>query len=448
MRRHVAIFSAVGVALLVALPVRAQTPDTLWLPDAVRSALTTHPLVARALAERDRVDAQADQVRSTRIPRITTDWNGMRHEEPMIVAPLHSFNPAAAPDFDRTLIQGNLAATWTLFDGGGRSARIARAETGEALAAEGVRDAQAQLIALTTQAYLGVLDARAAMRSSTAQVEAFEAERTRALRFEAEGRVAHVEVLRAEAALARARADLATARAQTARAEADLARLVGVPPERIATLPLATPALTAGATPERTMLLAAALEANPEVASAELRVAGAEAGRRDARSAFLPSVALAGRYNAYASGSTDLIAEWQGGLQVSWPVFTGGQRGARVAEADAAIAAARQDLRLAQLRTESAVDQALAALVEADARTAALDAAVTQFDAVVDVEQLALDAGAGVQTDFLDARASLLESETAAVRSRHAAIAARIALALATGQLTLDWIDANLRRSP
>jgi outer membrane protein len=351
------------------------------------------------------------------------------------------------PEFDRTLISGHLSAAWVLYDGGGRSARIARAESGESVADEGVRAAESELIAATSRAFLAVLDARAAERALTGQIEALESERTRNVRLETEGRVAHVEVLRVDAGLARSLADMAASRAGVARDEAELARLLGSTPTAVGALALATPDPAEPSVPDRTALIAAAHRDNADIARAELRLAAAEAGRRNARSDLIPTVALAGRYNAFGSGAGDFDVEWQGGLQLSWPVFTGGQRGARVAEADAEVALARQDLRLAQLRVESAVDAALAALAETSARTEALDAAVIQFEAVVGVEQLALDAGAGVQTDFLSARAALLESQMAAFQARHAAIAARIAVARATGQLTLDWIDTELGRS-
>jgi outer membrane protein TolC len=57
---------------------------------------------------------------------------------------------------------------------------------------------------------------------------------------------------------------------------------------------------------------------------------------------------------------------------------------------------------------------------------------------------LALETGAGVQTDFIRAEAELLQVRAGLARARHGEILARIRLALATGELTLRWLHENL----
>ncbi|MGH7507119.1 MAG: TolC family protein, partial [Longimicrobiales bacterium] len=184
-------------------------PDTahLGLADAVAMALAQHPTVERARAERDRSGAVAGEARSAVWPHLAVEANAVRFEEPMVVSPIHGFSPGVLPMFDRTLIQGNAGASWLLFDGGARRARIARAESSVEAADAAVAAVDASLTAAVTRAYLGVGSARETLAAHDATLVALASERERAQRLFDEGRAARLAVLRAEAASSRARAD-------------------------------------------------------------------------------------------------------------------------------------------------------------------------------------------------------------------------------------------------
>ncbi len=74
----------------------------------------------------------------------------------------------------------------------------------------------------------------------------------------------------------------------------------------------------------------------------------------------------------------------------------------------------------------------------------ALTSAVQQFAAVLDVETLSVNTGAGVQTDYLRAVSDLLEARAALSQAIAAEASARVALARATGELTPEWLARNL----
>jgi outer membrane protein TolC len=57
---------------------------------------------------------------------------------------------------------------------------------------------------------------------------------------------------------------------------------------------------------------------------------------------------------------------------------------------------------------------------------------------------VALEIGAGVQTDFLAAQADLLAARAGLARARHAEMAAHIEVARLLGMLDEDWIRTNL----
>jgi outer membrane protein len=193
-------------------------------------------------------------------------------------------------------------------------------------------------------------------------------------------------------------------------------------------------------TVDRDALVATALARNPTVRQAQRRVAAAAAAVSAARSAYLPRISLSGRYSGYGSLETALQPEWNAGLQLSYPLFTGGARTRAVEEARAQTVVAEEEARLTEREVADAVDAAVVALRSAWARVAALEAAVSQSVEVARIEALALEAGAGVQTDYLEAEADLLEARAGLAEARHGAVEARVRLAQATGELSPEWL--------
>ncbi|NLG61097.1 MAG: TolC family protein [Candidatus Cloacimonetes bacterium] len=420
----------------------AQQPplQAITLSDAAERALAHHPVMAAADARADAAAAAAGVARAARLPSLRSEASAIRFQEPMIVAPLHRFDPQNVPPFDRTLIQGNVVAQWTLFDGGARGARIRQADALEDVALAQRASAERALVAATASAWLDARLAGDLLAAYEAQRDALQAERRRVSQLFEEGKVARVELLRIDAALARAEAEAAAALAERDVALADLQRYTGVP---VAPAPadIAVP----GA-PALDEITARAVESSADVRAARARAAAAAAAHAQSRAGWLPRVDLAGRYNEYGSGAGDVSWEWQGGVQLSWALFTGGAR-AREAERTAAEArAASADAEAIARDVEHQVDRAAAALTGALARVRALEAALEQQQEVVRVELLALREGAGVQTDYLNAEAELLRMRAALTEARHAALLSRIEIARITGALSPAWLENALER--
>ena len=90
------------------------------------------------------------------------------------------------------------------------------------------------------------------------------------------------------------------------------------------------------------------------------------------------------------------------------------------------------------------IDQAEAAVAEAEARTQALASAVARFDELARVEALALGEGSGVQADYLRALAGLHSARVALADAGRAAVVARARLARALGRLDTAWTQTQL----
>lgn len=438
-------------ALAIAAPLAAQTPadsGSLTLGAAVERALAAYPALTAARANADAAHAAVTEFTAQRFPQLAAQANVTRFEKPMIVAPLHGLDlQASPPAFDQTLIQGGLNASYTLFDGGARGARV-HAARARADAADAATDASGSgVIGAVTQAYLDVLTAREVLAAETDGVAALTAERDRARQQLEVGGAAQVTVLRVEAALARAEASRTSAATDLDDAERHLARVLGVPPEQTRAERLVAVRLVDTVIAERDALRARAEAANPDLRAARRDANAAALTRRAAVAQWFPRLDLVGGYLLFGSGAGDFTAEWQAGVKVSYPLFTGGARSGAVSEAGARASAADARARLVALETADAVDRAVSGVHDAAARRVAVDAAVRHLEEVVRIERLSLETGEGTETDFLQSEADLRGARADLARTREAELLARVALARLTGSLNATWITDSVENA-
>ena len=253
-----------------------------------------------------------------------------------------------------------------------------------------------------------------------------------------------MDLLRVQAALSRAEAGRVSARARLDVAVQELRRLTGLGASDLQSgspLPLR---LSQARVPDRTEALTRAKGGSPPLEAARRGVLAAEAGRSEAKASRLPNLQLGARYAEYGTIEGDFTWEWQATFQLSYPLFTGGGRTNVIRRAEAEERRAIEALRLTELQMESGIDRALAVVQEAGALKEALAAAAEQSEEVARIEHLALEAGAGVQTDYLTAEAELFRARAALTQARHGEIAAAVQLARAMGDLSVTWLEQNL----
>lgn len=436
---------AFGMAVWGASGSGAAAAEPLSLAAAAERALAAHPSVA---ALRARGNAAAEALGEAEAGgRIAARWltTLTEHEEAMLVSPIHSFGPGQIPTFDETLIQSTVSAQVSLWDAGARRSRIdaARAQQGATLA--GLSAAEQQLLARVAAAYVEVLTRRQVLAAAESRRGAVAAELERVGRLLAVGKVAEVESLRGQAALAGAEAELARLASTLDLAERELARLIGASPEETRATALEPLAGAFAATlPPREALLETALAGNPEVAAARQEIAAAEAGRRLARSAYYPDLRVNAALQEFGSSDGHAATEWNAGFTLAVPLWDGGVTGRRVARAEAQRAEAEARLELARLDVASAVDRALAALDEARARAGALDRAAARLAEVARVQQLLLDAGSGTQIDYLAAEAELAATRASLYEAQSATLLARVELGRILAQLSPAFLASHL----
>jgi len=436
------ILSLAMVATLAG-PIGAQEP-VLHLGDAVKRALTTHPAIAASEAATGSARAAVRQARASWFPNASLEATATRFGDPMVVAPLHGFDLLSPPTFDRALWQAGLAVSWSLFDPARRD-RIGVAREQVPLAEARDEAVKESLTGRTIAAYLEVTTARDLVTFHDARLNALRHEQDRARAFVREGRNARLAEVRANAALAAAEADRLSALARRDAAERTLERLLALPGGSLEGRALDSVRLApADTVMDRAGVIAAAEARNPELDQLAARVEAARAARAEAHASWYPRLNLVGRLVQYGSAQGSASAEWQGGVALSYPLFTGGARPAAVDRAGAELAAARADADAARRNVGDAVDRALAGFRAAKGRVAALGAAAAQAAEVARIERLALEQGAGVQTDYLTAEADLLRGRANLADAWAALINARVELARLAGDLSSEWLAAHL----
>jgi len=426
------------VPLLLAA-VTLQDTTRLTLADAVRRALDSQPGVAAARDNRAAAAASVGEARAPLFPHLAAAFSASQYKVGNIVYPLSGISFTNLPIFNSTLSQASLSLGYTIFDFGGRRSQLQLAQAQERRADAAYDAASAALIARVADTYLRVLTTGGVLGAQEQEVAALQAEASRIAQVEAQGKAAHVEVLRLAAQVSRARADAVETRAQLDVAERDLAQLVALPVEAARTA-LAPARLIDTLVPDRATLVATAEQNSPDVAEARRAAEAAAAGVGAARSSLLPQLQLNAAYVENGHTFTGYRPWWDAQLQLSYPLFTGGSRGSAIRRSEADARAAAEQLRASQQASELSVDQALATVTAARATVEALVSAVAQSEEVERIRLLSLQVGQGTETDYLDAEATLLSNRAALVQARNAEIAARIELARVTGVLTPEWL--------
>ncbi|MHB1194210.1 MAG: TolC family protein [Longimicrobiales bacterium] len=450
-RRFVATWAmiVIGDLLGAAGPVLAQgSPgEPLTLRAAAAMALEGYPAIGASEALLGASRSAEKMATAARWPGVQLNASAMRFQEPMLVSPLHGFDPQTVPPFDETLFHGNVTARYTIFDGGERGARIEMARSRAGAAEAALQGTQADVIWQVTRQYALVLAARDAVVAHDQRITALEEELDRAQRLFAVGRAPQLRVLRAQAAVSGGQAERVRSVTMLETAQHDLARLIGAEAGDVTAAELFPVRLVGKDVPSRAALFDRAVASSPEVARMEHESQVARGGVKLARSAFLPDVHLLGLYDNRADTDGNSFGEWSFGGTLSFPLFQGGARRNDLARARSEVSFAEQQLEMALLRAQEGVDRALAALREADARAASLGIAEKQFAEVVRGEKLALETGTGNQVDYLATEAELLSARAQLAQAKMDQITTRAELARVTGQLSLDWLLENLENA-
>jgi outer membrane protein TolC len=191
--------------------------------------------------------------------------------------------------------------------------------------------------------YLSTVADEGRIAAAEARVATAEAVSRLARDRQEQGSASALDVLRADVELSRARELRIVAVAERDKARLALARALGLDPETA--IELVQP-LEFRALPDvpRARLLELAESKRGDLGAARARLAAAETELAAAKAARIPRLGLAADYGDNGQQTGHLLETWTFGAALRIPIWEGGRTGARIAAAEAEVAARRAEL--------------------------------------------------------------------------------------------------------
>ena len=346
---------------------------------------------------------------------------------------------------DNNTVQAAINGRYALFNRA-NGATVEQARKSLVAAQADLDTAEQDLILRLSQAYFDVLAAQDTLATTQASKAAITEQLASAKRNFEVGTATITDTREAQA-----RFDLATA--QELAAENDLRTkrialdtLVGrgeVAPRPLV-VPVALPP-TIPAQPEEWVTVAD--QQHPAVRRARVGLEVAQLETAKARAGDLPTldaVASLGSSNS-RGGAVQLRGTTTSaslGVQMNWPLYTGGATQNRIKETLLLEEKSRNDLEAARRAVSQATRQAYFGVQSGQAQVRALEAAESSSKLALEATQLGYRVGVRVNLDVLNAQTQLFTTQRDLARARYDVLLGGLRLRQASGQLAASDVDA------
>ncbi|BDE05466.1 transporter [Vulcanimicrobium alpinum] len=271
MRARVGAGAALAAVAFFVVPAAAQPAPPLDLRGAVRFALDHDPTVLNRRAALAQNEATYAKNHAAEFPSLAaTLQNQLSKGNGNSGGSFQQFGLSQASVFSQNLAQ--IGSNWTLYNGSLAQIQAQEAKRNVEAARFDEKRAEQQLASDVAAAWYNAVQQREAVRFAdgdrTYQQQLLDAARAQ----ERVGRVAGVDVLRAQVNELRSEATLTSSRAAAANAREALAQRIGAPPDTAFALPVDLPEPPPPTTP-LAALIAQALDARSDIGSARAQVA-------------------------------------------------------------------------------------------------------------------------------------------------------------------------------
>ncbi len=379
----------------------AEIPPTgeISLTAAIEEALQGNPQLAAGRAQIRNAEAGVWAARSSLLPDVVTIGDYTRSEEPSLVNPMHGTpSPMDPLVFDEEIYTASIRLDVPILNLSALSG-VGAAKHGVEVQRARSAEAEQAIIAGVMEIFVQAGQLNDNLTLIDGHLRALERRHTELQLLSRGGRVSPAAVAEVEASLDSVRAD----RLELLRRRNELGyRLGGILGRREIVLPRAE-AFVLPSMEEKPSRL------GPAAHAAEAQLAAAEAGRAGALSSFAPQLNGFATQTARSGSDIDFNAEWSIGLQLTFPLATGGERIARFRSADAGVEAAQYN------RDAVVTDQLNEAQIllrrweNAEARRGLLAKAVLNQERSVAAADSRYAEGRASLSDLLAAEATLLE---------------------------------------
>lgn len=424
------IMALLGVNLLLAGPVAAQPlaelemqvpQGGLTLRQAQRLALQNSPRIEQALARIEAAQAQVDQARSGWLPRLKA------------YADYRLQDSTQQPDWQPELrindsfkgLSGGLSANWLVFDGFARRARILAADYARA-ASQHTLDESRRLLAEAVANTFYQAQLAAEQMLVARQNRAF----NRTLEEDADkrwqvGSIPEAEKLNFSVKALQAESDYLQAAERFALVTTALAELMALPEARLPEelYPVSSRRqLILGTEPDYRQEVTYALKRRADLKALQASLQSLTEKSEEEKGSFWPQVMLGGRVDySYLDGVGTIDQEEHDeyvGLNLTWDLYQGGQRRAKLREIEKQKVELRQQLRQARLSLQAEIRQAIARVTTAKTIYQRQRRSLTLTERIREHTAKAYRAGVATLTRLNEAQTDLVRAAAATGASR------------------------------
>ena len=395
----------------------AQIP-AVTLQEAIRRAERVQPAVVGAAADVRAAGARRRSAFGAYLPSLSASSSasdffseGAARVDP-VTGQLTSGNSS-----NRSL-STSLSASIDLFTGFRRGAEMRAARATEGAAEASLVDARFRQALTTTNQFLDALAAAQLLRVRETSVRRAEEQLKVSVAKLRAGSATRSDSLRSLVTLGNARLEQLTTRAQLASAEANLARLIGETGRVQAMDDSAFYRVLAVI--DTQALRTEAESKSPRIQSAAANAAAARASARASRSAYWPSLTLAGNtgWNGSRANDYDLLNQRQLSLSLRWNIFDGFERELAVAQREAELDLAEASASDSRREVQAELTTQLAELDAARSRIEITQTSVAAATEDMRVQQQRYRLGVSTIVDLLTSQEALNQAEVDVVNAR------------------------------
>lgn len=409
-----------ALAAFAAAYARAE-PALVTLEQAARAAVAQEESVPTAEAQRDQADARVGQARAPFLP-----------------------NVGFAAQYTRQDLPGNFARTWntrltasqSIFEGWRDAATYGSARASRRAFESNVEAARQAVYGLVAQLYFAILSGEREVDNLAKTIELAQ-DRSKEIRNRAKiGRSRDIELMAAQAQSAVLEAQLRAAEGQLRTDRQQFALTTGLAVDARLDEGTALPA------PQPIEVYVGRIEERPDVIAAKESLTSFEKLVTSARAGHFPSVNLLGNYFlGRSNNSTSVVqrvSEWDIGVTLTFPIFTGGLVSAQVSEASARAREAELALHRTRREADIAIRTAYQQWVAANEQVTALESALTSTQKNYQEQARNFRFGQATNLDVIQALNSFQDTRRTLDRTRYSARAAQAQLLSATAQAPMN----------
>ena len=438
------IFAATFVLVSAAVAVIPQaapgdtSEEPMTLEACLREALAKSPDLGATAARTEAASSAADVARSALLPRLDLTSGYSYSDRPQRLVPPSYQGEVVS--FNNDIASAVLEIRVPLFTGGRLASRIKAAELAAAGSRFNLTGTRQDIILNVTAAYLAAVEQKAVLAAIQASLEALSAQLEIAGALEEVGRTAPLDRLKVEVRVASVTQRMSKARRDEELIRVHLGVLLGrdprTPPPSVGDLPL----LPQPEVVEIDRLVDEAAAGRPELAALRQETARRRAELSLVKAERWPSLDIFGSWTVrsvvpftrgFPPGHHEFVTA---GLNLKFPVWTGGEIKAREGQAQAFLNEAQERERAGTLKVAEEIRRETAALAEARDRERVALKGVEQARQAFSIERANYELGRGTINDLLDAQAAQLEAELALAQARHDIAFSSVALARAVGR--------------